>query len=383
MVRVLNAFTEEIDETEDAYKDILGQIDLTSLGKNSVGIISCYYKFIESGVVQKICEKLPFEVVGLTTMASASKGDFGVYRLNLTVLTSDDVSFAAAYTAPLSGANYEKPLEEAYSKARSRLSSDPDFIITIFPIISDLSSADILKTFDRISGGVPIWGTCASDAGVNSSHTQTIGMKKAEDASVAMILVHGNIDPEFIVTSIPDRNVSTLKAVVTKSSGCIIQEANGIPFAKYLNSIGYVTQVGTNFTTIPLILRFPDGTGPVALGVYSIFEDGSAMIGAEAPEGTFFSGSEIDHEGIIETAKISIEKALKTGKTSGVLMFPCVTRYIMLAPESAREMELVVNAIGDTPYALAYAGGEICPIRGEDGKLHNHFHNYTFSLCVL
>jgi hypothetical protein len=46
-------------------------------------------------------------------------------------------------------------------------------------------------------------------------------------------------------------------------------------------------------------------------------------------------------------------------------------------------MELAISAAGDIPYVLAYAGGEICPVRGEDGKLRNHFHNFTFSLCVL
>jgi hypothetical protein len=208
-------------------------------------------------------------------------------------------------------------------------------------------------------------------------------MKKTGTTSVAMLLVHGDIEPEFIVTSIPDRNISTRKAIVTKSAGCVVKEANGIPFAQYLNSIGYTTKVGIDPTSFPLMMRFPDGSGPVALGVFRIFEDGSILMGGEVPEGTSFSGGEIDSEGILETARASLDKALKTGKRSGFLMFPCISRYLMLAPTSSKEMELASSTVGDIPYVLAYAGGEICPVRGEDGKLYNHFHNFTFSLCVL
>ncbi|GHU67262.1 hypothetical protein FACS189447_09290 [Spirochaetia bacterium] len=383
MVRLINAFTTEIDEAEDALKELVEQIDLKTLGKHSVGIISCHYDFIDAGTAQKICENLPFAIVGFSTTASASKGDYGVYRLNLTVLTSDDVSFETAYTDTLSGGNYEKPLEEAYSKARSRLPSDPNFIITIFPLINDLGGSDVLKAFDRISGGIPIWGTCASDATMDTDHYQTIGMNRVDKAAVAMILVHGNVEPEFIITSIPDRNVSTRRALITKSSGCLIKEVNGVPFTEYLNSIGYTTKVGSSLTTIPLMMWYPNGSVPVTLGVYTIFEDGSALVGGDAPEGTSFAGCEIDPEGILETARASLDKALKTGKKSGLLMFPCVTRYLMLSPASSKEMELAISAVEDIPYVLAYSGGEICPVQGEDGKLHNHFHNYTFSLCAL
>ncbi|AEF83034.1 FIST C-terminal domain-containing protein [Leadbettera azotonutricia] len=383
MVQVRNAFTTELDEPEDALKEILEQIDLKTLSKNSVGIIVCYYEFIDTGVVQKISESLPFEVIGLTTTASASKGDYGMYRLNLTVLTSDDILFETAYTVPLSRAEYEKPLEEAYAEARAGLPSDPSFIITIFPLMGELIAPDILKVMDRASKGIPIWGTIASDAVLDSEHCKTIGKKKSGATSVAMLLLHGDIEPEFIVTSIPDRNISTRKALVTKSSGCIVQEANGVPFAQYLNSIGYITKVGIDPTSFPLIMRFPDGSGPVALGVFRVFEDGSILMGGEVPEGTSFSGGEIDPEGIIETARASLDKALKTGKRSGIFMSPCITRYLMLSPVSSKEMELAISTIGDIPYFLAYASGEICPVRGEDGKLYNHFHNFTFSLCVL
>jgi hypothetical protein len=65
-------------------------------------------------------------------------------------------------------------------------------------------------------------------------------------------------------------------------------------------------------------------------------------------------------------------------------MLPCVTRYVMMAPNNDDEMKLVMKTVGNAlPHALCYSGGEICPIRDRDGRLHNHHHNYTFSACVF
>jgi hypothetical protein len=112
--------------------------------------------------------------------------------------------------------------------------------------------------------------------------------------------------------------------------------------------------------------------------------DGSALLGGEAPQGASFSVGEINYEGIIESARQSVERALKTGKKDGLLMLPCVTRYLMLSPQSEDEMKLVKEMAGDLlPHALFYSGGEICPIRDKDGRLHNHHHNFTFSACAF
>jgi hypothetical protein len=132
------------------------------------------------------------------------------------------------------------------------------------------------------------------------------------------------------------------------------------------------------------MVDYGDGSKPVALAIYGMNADGSALLGGEAPQGAAFSLGEIDYEGIIETARLSLEQALKTGKKDGLLMLPCVSRYLMLAPRSEDEMKLVMELTGDAlPHTLFYSGGEICPIRDRDGKLHNHHHNYTFSACVF
>jgi hypothetical protein len=56
----------------------------------------------------------------------------------------------------------------------------------------------------------------------------------------------------------------------------------------------------------------------------------------------------------------------------------------MLAPSSEDELKKMTALVnGKTPYWLSYSGGEICPVKGADGKYHNRLHNYTFSALAL
>ncbi|MDR0852836.1 MAG: FIST C-terminal domain-containing protein [Clostridiales Family XIII bacterium] len=383
MIEMYTAYTAEIDEVDDAIEELFGQIDLGNLKKNSVGIISCYYDFIETGVVQELVERLPFGVVGYTAMASLNDGDFGMYRLGLTVLTSDDVVFESTMTTALTAENYEEEIAKTYQEARRKLPSDPAFIISYFPIPADISGYDLTVAMDRACGGIPVWGGMSSDMDMTYEHCRTIGGGRIEQLGIAMILIHGDVEPEFILTSIPEENIREYSALITESSGCTLVTVNDMKPQAYLDSVG-LKLTAENSATIPLLVDYGDGSTPVALGIFHVHENGDVLCGGEMPKGKTFSVGDISAEGIIETATISLNDALGSGKRSGLLLMPCVTRYIMLAPKQNAELEFVSEFLGDNiPYAMAYAGGEVCPVLDNDGKLHNRFHNYTFTACIL
>jgi hypothetical protein len=378
------ASTTEIDDVDDAIEEILGQLDLDGLGKNSVGILFSYYEFIETGVLSAIRDRLPFEVVGMTTMASASGGEIGSYRLCLTVLSSDDVSFATSATPPISSDNYESAIEAAYRRARGKLPGDPAFIVSFFPFLKDVSAAELLKSFDETCGGIPIWGSISSDMDMTYEHCRTLWNAEADKTILSMLLVHGPIEPRFTLTSIPERNMRESSAIITESEGCVIKKVNGMRFDKYLESIGLVMRGAKESTTIPLMINYGGGSKPVALAIYNMRDDGSALCGGEIPQDSALIIGQIDYDGIIETANASMEEVMGGERKNGLLLLPCVTRYLMLAPQQEDEMQLVLRAVGgQIPYMMGYSGGEVCPVLDKDGKYHNRHHNYTFSACVF
>jgi hypothetical protein len=103
------------------------------------------------------------------------------------------------------------------------------------------------------------------------------------------------------------------------------------------------------------------------------------------PVGASISIGEITPEGILASADEGITRILESGKTNGALFLPCVTRYVMLMPDHNGELALAEERMrkSQIPYMVGYSGGEICPVRDENGNLRNCFHNYTFSACVF
>ena len=385
MIQMMTAYTEEVDEAEDGIAEILGQINLGALKKNSLGIITCHFDFTETGFIAELCKKLPFTIIGMTTLASANPHGQSTFALSLTVLTSDDVVFEASLTQPLDPDNYREKIETSYVQTSGKLPGKPSMIITFFPYLKNLSGALMHRTFDDICGGVPFWGSIATDSDVSYIHSTIFLNGTISKGGLIMALLYGAVAPEFIVVSIPSQNIRKDRAQITGSDGCLLKEINGIPAMNYLTTMGVQIMENAPITT-PLMVYYEGSSEPVALAIYTVYDDGSLLCGGEMTKGSFIAIGEITNEGIMETAGECITRVLKCGKKNGALLLPCVSRYVMLAPNHNAEVELIAERMEHghvIPFMVAYSGGELCPVRDESGVLRNRFHNYTFCACII
>jgi len=385
MIQMMTAFTEEIDEVEDGLAEILGHIDLNALKKNSVGLVTCHNDFANTEFLGALCGKLPFDIIGTTTMASSNQYGQSMYALSLTVLTSDDVAFETARTGPLGLDDYREKVESAYKDAAGKLSDRPSLIVSFFPYLKELSGAPIHKCLDEICGGVPFWGSVATNIDVSYVLCNTFRNSNIDKDGLVMLLMQGNVEPEFVVVSMPGKNISKTRGQITSSDGCLLKGINGIPPMKYLESLGVIVMKDASITT-PLMVYYEGSTEPVALTVYNVYEDGSLLCGGEMTEGASVAVGEITAESILGSAGEGLDRLIKSGRKNGALMLPCVSRYVMLAPNSGDELKLIAGRLENgrlMPYMAGYAGGEICPVRDETGALCNRFHNFSFTVCVF
>jgi hypothetical protein len=227
-----------------------------------------------------------------------------------------------------------------------------------------------------------MWGSISNSIDFNYERVNTIYNGKCLPAGVSMLFVNGEVDLEFIVSSIPERNLSNHRAVITDSEGAILRKVNDIPILDYLKSVGLIINK-ENITTTPLMVYYKDATEPVALGFYTLFEDGSVLTGGEMPIGTSFTVGSIDAQGIFESANTGLKKILAIKDRKATFLLPCVTRYIMLAPEQENELKLILDTLkNEGPFMMGYSGGEISPIKGKNST-YNRFHNYTFCACII
>jgi hypothetical protein len=158
---------------------------------------------------------------------------------------------------------------------------------------------------------------------------------------------------------------------------------NDISVIQYMTTLGIVLKQ-EDATTSPFMVYHDNESEPVAQGIFTILDDGSVILGGRVPKGAKIALGQIDTGGILDTARATLNEIQKSGVGNGLLLHPCVTRYIMLAPHQDDEHQVVSAALeGNVPFMLGYSGGEICPLLGDDGKYHNRFHNYSFSACAF
>ncbi|MDR2528492.1 MAG: FIST C-terminal domain-containing protein [Synergistaceae bacterium] len=381
-----NACTFEVDDPEAAVDEVLAR--LGEIPKNSVGILTCYTEYIDTGVVEELCKHLPFNVLGCTVLSSSTESEHGEEILSLAVLSGDDVEFSAVSTAPLEGADPVKmkdSIAQAYNQARKKLKGEPVFVFALLPILTEFGGGQILQALDSVAGGVPIYGGLSNDQTLTFEKSRVIWNGSSHKSIAALLLIRGNVSPKFYVTSIPEKNIQKQKAIITDAEGYLLKKVNGVPLLEYLASFGLATEQGVEaLSSLPLLVDYGGGTKPVALGMYWMTPEGYAVCGGEMPVGATLAIGSIDYDGILSTAKTTLESVLQEkGGIRGILMFPCLTRSHMISPNSVDEVRQVMRMVGRASYLFSYSGGEICPVYGENGKIYNRFHNYTFTACVF
>ncbi|MDR2933647.1 MAG: FIST C-terminal domain-containing protein [Oscillospiraceae bacterium] len=384
-MKMLTATTEEIDDTTRAVEDILSQLDLESnLLAHSVGIMTCYNEFIESGVVKAVCEALPFDVVGCTTLGNGSGGQSGLLMLCLTVLTADDVFFSTAMSSSMA-VELNGPVTDAFRRAQAGLNEKPALIIPFAPLILQVGGELIFNELNALSDGVPLFGTIACDhtEGVGQSYTIHNGVCTKD--CLSLLLISGNIHPRFFVASISENKIQKQKAIITDSTGNLVRKVNDMTFIKYMATLGISRGDGIEgMNAVPIVVDYNDDTTPVTRAIYMLTPEGYAICGGAMPEGATLAIGSLDYDNVLETVKAILKSALAHKPINGLLMFPCLSRYLVLGLDALDELDAISDCIGENiPYQAAYSGGEICPVYDNKGHVFNRFHNFTCPVCIF
>ena len=385
-MRMFNACTLEADDPAVAVDEILEQLDLDNrLLGNSVGFITCSYDYVETGMVKAICQALPFEVAGCTTLTNAINQEAGTLLFCLTVLTADDCRFAVSLT-PALGSDAHAVIGETFKHTAAQLGEEPGLILAFMPMLNTVSGEQMLNALNDAASGAPVFGTIACDSDTaHYSNSFTIHNGLCSRDGMSMILISGNVKPHFVVTSTSEQNLQKQHALITYSEGSVLKEINGQSVREYLSHIGLLQGEGIEaVSAVPFVVDYNDGSQPVARAIYSLNSDGSAVCGGLMPEGGTLSIGRLDVADILLTAEQSLEKLLKNAGLNGIIMFPCLGRNMVLGVTPLSEIEKVEAVLGDSlPWHLAYAGGEACPVYGGDGRVMNRFHNFTFIACAI
>jgi len=387
MLNCTSVFTHEIDNPEVALNEIKSQLTkkITFLD-STVGIVLCHPEFIDSGVLRHVCEGLPFDVVGITTASQAVNDDIGDSFLTIFVMTSDDILFRAGITDGI-GNNLYDSVKTSYDKTAAGETGPLKLALLFPPYIIDRYSGDAyIRVWKKIAPGIPIFGTLAADDTLEFDGCETIYNGINTKDAMPFILCYGNINPRFLLATLPENANLPISGTVTKSKDNFVYEVNGIDALTFFTGVG----ISDNAPVFPLMINQTGNDNDSAVHVvrelFAYSDDNAAIFGGDVEEDSTVHSLSFDSDSIKLTLQNEIEQLNTLSDINGALLFTCASRRMVLLGinEDYAELQIVKDTIKqEIPFMMGYSGGEICPVISNDGILHNRFHNYSVVILVI
>jgi hypothetical protein len=385
MIAMLTAYTRELEDPRKAASEILAQLDIENrLRKNSAALIFCHSMFIEQGLTQTVCENLPFDTIGCCCQYFALSGAADEILLTVTVLTSDDVEFAAGISGSLSEENLDARIQSLYHETAAALNAEPALVFAALPTMLKLGGDVIAAAVDRACRGIPVFGAAALDMDTKVRHPKTIFKGEAYSDRLILLLFKGPVKPRFFSLTFPGSSVFIQDAVITGVMGNRITTINNIPADSFIREIGLIQANENNgVSALPLVINYNDGTDPCVVVMRGITADGALITSRHLRVGGVLNIGSITANDVLESAKTLLQDIKKTGGGSGLIIFSCFLRNIVLGGNSMAEIDLVQKELGSFPgpYLFLYSGGEFCPKYTESGGTVNRYYQYALVAC--
>jgi len=384
MIKSYSAFTSEIDDAELAISEILEQLEPEkNCLKYTVAVVTCYYEFATSGLIAELYKRLGFPIIGTTSTVISSNRGFGQLDFSILMITSDDAVLTAACSSSLAD-GLEEPFQKMYQDALAGHAEEPKLILGAAPLMLSYAGDHYVDALNKVSDGVPHFGTLAIDNTLDYSESYVIFNDKVEKDIYGIIACSGNINPKFLYASFSSNFILAQTATITKTEGNLLQEIDGAPTIDYMEKMGLAEdgKVSNILHAVPFVLDY-DGEGiPVSRVILAWDENGYGVCGGLMPEGTTFSLGTWDKSDVLGTTVRTIEDILLNEGISTLILYSCLARSYAMGTDILAETEKINETIAERiPYIFSYSGGEICPVR--DVANSNSFHNNTVIACAF
>ena len=388
MLKCASVYTCEVDDFDLAINEINSQLkDKITLLDNTVGIIMCHLEFIESGMLSHICKNLPFDVAGVTTSSQAVNETANDVILTIFIITADDVYFRTGMTDSLEDDIYA-PAKNVYEKIG--ISEKPSLAM-VFPPLPDKDAGDTyVDAWERVIPGVPVFGTFSTADTADFLGGKVIYNGETADACMSFIFCYGNINPCFVIGTFSEKNALPYHGEITKSNGIFVEGINDIKAYKYFEELGLAKDGVPNsiFTFVPFLIDQKNRTDydgiPILRELVKFTEDGIAVFRGNIDEFSTFKMLQGTFEDVISIAQERLEEAASLSEINGILTFSCIARRMMvIQKDSLKELNVAREKVGNIPFMMGYAGGEICPTSIKNGVATNRYHDYTIITMII
>jgi hypothetical protein len=398
MIKSYTITTTEIDDAEEAVKQVIEKIASTALLKNSVGIITAHPEFVTLGVYSAVAKALPFSTVGATSISHYAGGVAETYMLSVLILTSDDCSFSYSLSEPVpkdGSGDAMEPARKCYEEARNQLPDEPKLALMYAPFFAiNPRQGDYIEAISKINEALPIFGAVANDdlsPSMPVIDARTFCNGESYSDRIVILLISGDINPKFYINSLTEKAIIMPRVgVITKIDGNRIIEINNLNATEFFKNVGFLDadpqDRDKGLLSSIFVLHIKDKGGACAdiSRIPAGIDDNGVLCGGRVVNNSVISVAFNTKEIVLETAKNLMSDIKKNHSGGTVILHSCIGRRYGLLSEPMRELELIRDALGDNfNYTADYANGEICPTAADEVKASNQEHNQTLVACVF
>jgi hypothetical protein len=327
----------------------------------------------------------------MTTLAALGPGGMNELSAVFTLLTGDDVKFAAEATEGLEADTAPALISAAYESIEARIDKPKLLLIfapTGMPFAGDVYPDAIAKA----APGVPLLGGVASDDYDFQRARVFISGRELRDAAV-FAGVTGEVAPKFFLQHVTSR-FAEHSLPVTESDGVTVYKVGDESFIKYLEGFGLRTDVSdaiVAFNSYPMMLtREGSDETPLMRHISGLDHDsGAGVFLGNVPEGSIANICLVNKDDLVASCRLSMDKLVEAARAGGganslVLCISCCGRSMILGTDSDAEGKIIEEMLPEGyNLAGAYCLGEFSPALYKDGNASNRFHNCSIALCTL
>jgi hypothetical protein len=383
---MIHFYTTHIDESlvpAEALDEISFFIQSQHLHANTVGIIHCHADFIDEGILQAICDVLPFETVGTSTTSLANDEASLQDGLTLTVLSSDDVYFHTALS-PAASEGLDYAMGTAYEDLTSSLTEVPKLIIPYIPFLITTGGDEFVSRLNALSNySVPFFGTLPISTEADFSRCYTIYNGKAYTDSAVLLALSGNVVPRFITTTVASEELLPISGTITAVDKNLLISIDNMPAEEFIANSGLASEDVGVTSNLELVVDLPTGERLIRNQVTTDGKGGIFLTG-HIPSLGKISFAKIDAGAVVRSSGIIADAAASAANGSGMLMYSCIARNWVLTGDTLAELDTIRNTVDErSRFSCCYSGGEIYPQVLPNGNIAATLQNSSFTVCLL
>jgi hypothetical protein len=390
-MKVIITRTYELDDKEAALRIISEQIAAKGqLEKNTVGLMFCHNEFVFSGIAEYIAKNLPFPVVGSSTTLNGysidqeedENDEDRQFRLVILVMSSDDIEFtpvlSEAITPEMTADDICKDMLSDIGKQKLGFMILPHIILTD---TEALLGAVTAATNAQIFGG-----TAVDDSPTYIENCFVFAKCAAYRDRAVFLFAKGNIEPHFASIVVPKDDYFEKTAVITEAKNNEIISLNGKPVTEFLSSLGFHLTGSKADAINAAVMIVDDGDGDTyGRSIMFLTPDNHLFVGGNVTTGATVSIAMFRTKSVYDASEALARKMIASHPDAHLaIISSCESRRIILGSESFAGEDMLRRELGDMPFVLAYAGGEICPSPASTPeKPINRVFNQSFCICMI